>query len=109
PPSTLGPSPRHAWRSRYLPQARRPPDHRSFPTRRSSDLLVRDRATADSLARRVVSEEASREMRYLFRLNVEKGSGGRAEVPGYLDRKSTRLNSTHVKSSYAVVLLEKKT
>ncbi|ADZ69769.1 peptidoglycan D,D-transpeptidase FtsI family protein [Polymorphum gilvum] len=47
-------------------------------------FLPRDEQTANSLATRVISEEASRAMRYLFRLNVLSGSGKRAEVPGYL-------------------------
>lgn len=38
---------------------------------------------ANEVATRVVSEETSHNMRYLFRLNVEKGSGRRAEVEGY--------------------------
>jgi len=38
---------------------------------------------ANEIATRVVSEETSHNMRYLFRLNVEKGSGSRAEVEGY--------------------------
>lgn len=38
---------------------------------------------ANEVAIRVVSEETSHNMRYLFRLNVEKGSGRRAEVEGY--------------------------
>jgi len=43
----------------------------------------RTTAEAERLAVRVVSPETSAQMRYLFRLNVEKGSGKRAEVPGY--------------------------
>ncbi|PHP67597.1 cell division protein [Zhengella mangrovi] len=46
-------------------------------------LLPRTREEADAIAKTVVSERTSREMRYLFRLNVEKGSGKRAAVPGY--------------------------
>lgn len=38
---------------------------------------------AMKLATRVVAPETSDKMRYLFRLNVEKGSGRRAEAPGY--------------------------
>lgn len=34
-------------------------------------------------AKQVIKPETSEHMRYLFRLNVEKGSGKRAEVPGY--------------------------
>ena len=38
---------------------------------------------ANELATQVVSPRTSKQMRYLFRLNVEKGSGKRAEVEGY--------------------------
>ena len=31
----------------------------------------------------VVNEKTSQDMRYLYRLNAEKGSGKKAEVPGY--------------------------
>lgn len=46
-------------------------------------LFTRSRAQADAIAIPVLRPETSEQMRYLFRLNVEKGSGGRAEVPGY--------------------------
>jgi cell division protein FtsI (penicillin-binding protein 3) len=44
----------------------------------------RSRAEAARLARRVVKPETSNQLRYLFRLNVEKGSGANAAVPGYM-------------------------
>ncbi|WP_417686199.1 peptidoglycan D,D-transpeptidase FtsI family protein [Roseibium sp.] len=46
-------------------------------------FLPRSVEEAKSLGTRVVSEETSRVMRYLFRLNVVSGSGKRADVPGY--------------------------
>jgi cell division protein FtsI (penicillin-binding protein 3) len=49
-------------------------------------FLPRSLSQAEELGRRVLAESTSRSMRYLFRLNVEKGKGGsgsRAEVPGY--------------------------
>jgi cell division protein FtsI (penicillin-binding protein 3) len=46
-------------------------------------FLKRDEETAQALARRLVSEETGRKMRYLFRLNVEKGTAAKAEAPGY--------------------------
>src|SRR5690606_41516994 len=52
---------------------------------------------------------------YLERILVLKKSGGRCGLhgrlfrPHLLDRKSTRLNSSHVKSSYAVSCLTKNT
>lgn len=46
-------------------------------------FLPRSEAQADAVAEQVVSGKTSEEMRYLYRLNAEKGSGKRAEVPGY--------------------------
>lgn len=43
----------------------------------------RDIEQAEKIAVQVVSPETSAKMRYLFRLNVEQGSGRRAEVEGY--------------------------
>ena len=36
-----------------------------------------------ALAKPVIKPETSEKMRYLMRLNVEKGTAGKAEVPGY--------------------------
>jgi cell division protein FtsI (penicillin-binding protein 3) len=46
-------------------------------------LFVRSREQADALARQVVRKETSDAMRYLMKLNVQDGSGKRAEVEGY--------------------------
>lgn len=46
-------------------------------------FLPRTEAEANALGKRVISEDTSRIMRYLFRLNVLSGSGRRADVPGY--------------------------
>jgi len=46
-------------------------------------FLKRDAAEAEKLARRVIKPETSEKMRYLMRLNVEKGTATRADVPGY--------------------------
>jgi cell division protein FtsI (penicillin-binding protein 3) len=46
-------------------------------------FLMRDAETAAGLGEQVVSRETSDALRYLLRLNVEKGSGKRAAVPGY--------------------------
>src|SRR5690606_41582786 len=90
----------------------------SFPTRRSSISVGRVVTTADDKARALVGEgtypglspEPAPEE------SSEQASDGRhrdgthylrlAPVPS--DRKSTRLNSSHVKSSYAVFCLHKK-
>ena len=46
-------------------------------------FLKRDQAEADRLAKRVIKPETSDKMRYLMRLNVEKGTATRANVLGY--------------------------
>ncbi len=46
-------------------------------------LFPRTAEEADKLAVQVAKPETSEQMRYLFALNVEKGSGRRAAVPGY--------------------------
>src|SRR3712207_7128636 len=88
---------------------RRPPRSTLFPTRRSSDLSVaRDhvadeassliRSCAGQPAQRIADEDAS-----AVRIN------GLREVAPALDRKSTRLNSSHANISYAVFCLKKNT
>lgn len=46
-------------------------------------FLARSAEEAMAGATRVINEKTSADMRYLYRLNAEKGSGRRAEVPGY--------------------------
>jgi cell division protein FtsI (penicillin-binding protein 3) len=46
-------------------------------------FLPRSREEAAKLARPVMRPQTSQTMRQLFRLNVLKGSGRRADVPGY--------------------------
>ncbi len=46
-------------------------------------FLPRTEEEANAIAEKVISEETSAAVRYLFRYNTEKGSGRRAEVPGY--------------------------
>ena len=46
-------------------------------------FLVRSEAEADAVAEQVLQPQTSADMRYLYRLNAEIGSGKRAEVPGY--------------------------
>ncbi len=50
----------------------------------SPTLFPRSKQQADEASRRVVSEETSDLMRYLFRLNALKGSGRKAKVQGYV-------------------------
>src|SRR5207245_3551238 len=81
-------------------RCRRRSDPHSFPTRRSSDL--RDHAGAvGGHALSTDEEEARREQR--------RAHGGRPPHPSKArDRKSTRLNSSHGSSSYAVACLKRK-
>src|SRR5690349_15655534 len=67
-------------------------DLHSFPTRRSSDLGT--------------SEEHLK-YGWNYALLIAEGPSERALVPSP-DRKSTRLNSSHVEISYAVFCLKKK-
>ena len=46
-------------------------------------FLKRSEADAQALGKRVVKPETSAMMRYLMRLNVEKGTAAKADVPGY--------------------------
>jgi cell division protein FtsI (penicillin-binding protein 3) len=46
-------------------------------------FLKRTQTEADALAKQVVKPETSVQMRYLMRLNAEKGSAGKADVKGY--------------------------
>jgi cell division protein FtsI (penicillin-binding protein 3) len=46
-------------------------------------FLKRTEAEAQALGRRVIKPETSAMMRYLMRLNVEKGTASKADVPGY--------------------------
>ncbi|WP_265518127.1 peptidoglycan D,D-transpeptidase FtsI family protein [Nitratireductor luteus] len=46
-------------------------------------FLPRTEEEANAIGERVISQKTSAQVRYLLRLNTEKGSGRRAEVPGY--------------------------
>src|SRR5436305_3431334 len=75
----------------------------SFPTRRSSDLHRRGgrcRLHVSGPRAHPGTHPAAFELR-LRELHVLEGGG--------IDRKSTRLNSSHVRISYAVFCLKKKT
>src|SRR5690606_41219661 len=90
-----------------------------FPTRRSSDLA--GRVALEQLAGGELLEPARIPAVPVILLLVELGPGQRhlagvdhddeiagVDVGRVLDRKSTRLNSSHVKISYAVFCLNKK-
>src|SRR5690606_41904935 len=95
--------------------------HYPFPTRRSSDLRT---LRAEGLGRDLVGQKPGIELEALRRprdAGRMRDGAGRLErrskrvtrhrdqhdVRGAEDRKSTRLNSSHVKNSYAVVCLKK--
>jgi cell division protein FtsI (penicillin-binding protein 3) len=46
-------------------------------------LLRRDAETAEALAQQVIKPSTSADMRYLFKLNVDEGTAGKAGVPGF--------------------------
>jgi cell division protein FtsI (penicillin-binding protein 3) len=46
-------------------------------------FLKRSEADAQAIGKRVIKPETSAIMRYLMRLNVEKGTAAKADVPGY--------------------------
>src|SRR5690606_41442479 len=89
------------------------PDRHSFPTRRSSDLLggVTRRVTSPPLDR-LGRRDALAPLAWpaaLRRREVEAFRAQPRALHGQTpDRKSTRLNSSHVKISYAVFCLKKK-
>ncbi|MCW5696743.1 MAG: penicillin-binding protein 2 [Bauldia sp.] len=64
-------------------------------------FFPRDEATALARGHRVVSEETSQEMRYLFRLNSTAGSGRRADVDGYLVGGKTGTAEKIVNGAYS--------
>src|SRR5437773_9370176 len=88
-----------------------PPHLPSSPTRRSSDLRRRrhllhlfERHARERA--RLAAERAAVERRLHRRLRLARR--GRRENVRVVDRKSTRLNSSHITISYAVFCLKKK-
>src|SRR5690606_40122756 len=91
----------------------------SFPTRRSSDLVMARPLAGVSIAalpsvgpiskreKRVLIVFALTALAWITRMEPFGGWTGVIGVEG-IDRKSTRLNSSHVKISYAVFCLKKK-
>src|SRR5690606_41536530 len=83
-----------------------PRDLHSFPTRRSSDLLA-GRAAAQ-VRRAHERPEPSYAQQGVRRGRTVRDRRRPEHRRPVLDRKSTRLNSSHVKISYAVFCLKKK-
>src|SRR5436190_17180596 len=83
-------------------------DHRhllSFPTRRSSDLVA-DVGVAQLIERDILRLPAlGFWRRFVVRFRPGLHEGGQKRTT---DRKSTRLNSSHTVTSYAVFCLKKK-
>ena len=63
--------------------------------------LKRSRAEADALATRVIRPETSEAMRFLMRLNAEKGSATRADTPGYYVGGKTGTSEKVIAGRYA--------
>src|SRR5437870_9096055 len=82
---------------------RRPPRSTLFPTRRSSDLDGRAEARGHGAA---AARGVGPAWRRLRRGGAAVLGGPGLEIVGG-DRKSTRLNSSHVATSYAVFCLKK--
>src|SRR5690606_41088317 len=102
-------SPTGHGRLRYLP---------SFPTRRSSDLcgcwiLLPQHVVLDVALALKLADEPDGHMGTVAsrddRVGAHSSEDPRSPDAGHADRKSTRLNSSHVKISYAVFCLKKKT
>src|SRR5690606_41488784 len=102
---------------RVLPSSRHaaPRDLHAFPTRRSSDLFGAGLGDGAGLVPAWPTEfaELQREYPIFFRKDDAEGGYHAVALLGFdqdeKDRKSTRLNSSHVKISYAVFCLKKKT
>jgi cell division protein FtsI (penicillin-binding protein 3) len=76
-------------------------------------FLRRSQAEANKFAKQVIKPSTSEEIRYLMRLNVEKGTATRADVPGYYIGGKTgtsekvvgrRYSKTKVLTSFTAIL-----
>src|SRR5690606_41402314 len=89
-----------------------PRDLHSFPTRRSSDLTADCPECSVTVIRNDLNREQSDQPRGPANTTwlpaPRCGVPGPGRPSGAGDRKSTRLNSSHVKISYAVFCLKKK-
>src|SRR5690606_39461412 len=90
-------------------------NHHSFPTRRSSDLFKAVSTLSMFNSGEVRRNGFQNSQVATIQERLEKASDARAQeaaggkiIYAGVDRKSTRLNSSHVKISYAVFCLKKK-
>src|SRR5690349_22686699 len=88
-------------------------DHRdlhSFPTRRSSDLcfFAMEQAAQRGIKVRVLLDDLGSRSYPRYKDMLKRLTNAGIEWHLTLDRKSTRLNSSHVEISYAVFCLKKK-
>src|SRR5699024_12410458 len=85
--------------------------HLSFPTRRSSDLFGLVHFSKRTVCVNSPAFTITRHLPLMFRASfglAYSTSERQTNPPALLDRKSTRLNSSHVSTSYAVFCLNKK-
>src|SRR5699024_12854267 len=86
----------------------------SFPTRRSSDLMISSQVDADRMdylqrdAYYTGTNYGKFDLDRVLHVMRPVKRGIAFEISGMQDRKSTRLNSSHVSISYAVFCLKKK-
>src|SRR2546422_7282410 len=87
---------------------RRPPRSTLFPTRRSSDLFTRNGGTEFDGYSRLDDRDLQSYWKSNPYLTKEFTGEDDSLHPQWVDRKSTRLNSSHGYISYAVFCLKKK-
>src|SRR5690606_40968888 len=103
----------------HVSRSGRHPDLHSFPTRRSSDLPDFSTGSKFQDASKYYHADGNYNFSHLWDvIDIQAGGSYRKyELNSYgtiytdyneTDRKSTRLNSSHVKISYAVFCLKKK-
>src|SRR5699024_12843334 len=101
----------HSLLSCFSPPLPAPLAPHSFPTRRSSDLFTeRNALFSDPLmtngTRGYIPEDSMRDIHW--KASAKTGELQTRLYDKMTDRKSTRLNSSHVSISYAVFCLKKK-
>src|SRR5688500_19229701 len=80
----------------------------SFPTRRSSDLIFLIRARLKATRSRSPCQDSPRTVQGFDLISANEDTLALPVAMKTVDRKSTRLNSSHLVISYAVFCLKKK-